>query len=115
MLTLWWLRPVSIAARVGAHNAVVWNRVNLSPAAARRSAFGAAHGPPKALEAPKPRSSIKTIRTFGASGGGRIGTIGSNDEFGSFASYDVSPTGTGSGIGRTSRPVVRCSMFVCLL
>ena len=27
MPTVWWLRPVSRAARVGAHNAVVWNRV----------------------------------------------------------------------------------------
>ena len=25
--TEWWLRPVSIAARDGAHSAVVWNRL----------------------------------------------------------------------------------------
>jgi len=25
--TEWWLRPVSSACRVGAHNAVVWNRL----------------------------------------------------------------------------------------
>ena len=25
--TLWWLRPVSVAARVGEHRAVVWNRL----------------------------------------------------------------------------------------
>jgi hypothetical protein len=29
--TEWWLRPVSSAARVGEHSAVVWNRVYLSP------------------------------------------------------------------------------------
>ena len=27
MPTEWWLRPLSSAARVGAHSAVVWNRV----------------------------------------------------------------------------------------
>ena len=32
--------------------AVVWNRVNRSPPAARRSAVGVFTGPPKTLEAP---------------------------------------------------------------
>ena len=66
MATEWWLRPVSRACRVGAHNAVVWNRVYFRPRSASRSAFGVWHGPPKALEAPKPMSSSRTTRTLGA-------------------------------------------------
>jgi uncharacterized protein len=42
--TEWWLRPVNRAARVGAHSAVVWKRLNLRPSAARRSAVGVRHG-----------------------------------------------------------------------
>ena len=38
--TEWWLRPVSSACRVGAHSAVVWNRLYLSPPAASLSAIG---------------------------------------------------------------------------
>jgi hypothetical protein len=80
------LRPVSRAWRVGEHNAVVWNRLNFSPSAARRSAFGVAHGPPNALDAPKPTSSISTISTFGAPAGGLSSSIGANEVSGSFAS-----------------------------
>jgi hypothetical protein len=65
------LRPLNIAARVGEHSAVVWKRVYLSPLAASRSAFGVWHGPPNAFDAPKPASSISTIKTFGAPVGGR--------------------------------------------
>jgi hypothetical protein len=90
--TEWWFRPVRRAARVGAQSAVVWNRVNFRPAAAKRSAFGVEHGPPNALGAPKPQSSIKMTSTFGAPAGGRSGSIGGKDVFGSFASYVVSPT-----------------------
>jgi hypothetical protein len=36
--TEWWLRPVNRACRVGAHSAVVWNRLKRSPPAASRSA-----------------------------------------------------------------------------
>jgi hypothetical protein len=57
-----------------------------SPVAARRSALGVEHGPPNALDAPNPTSSSSTISTFGAPDGGRRGTIGGNDESGSFAS-----------------------------
>src|SRR6478735_4082762 len=64
--TEWWFRPLSIAARVGAHKAVVWNRLYVSPPAASRSAFGVWHGPPNALDAPKPASSIRITNTFGA-------------------------------------------------
>jgi hypothetical protein len=68
-----WLRPASSAARVGEQIAVVWKRVYFNPAAASRSKFGVLHGPPKALEAPKPTSSINTISTFGTPAGGRSG------------------------------------------
>src|SRR3954471_24516016 len=101
--TEWWLRPVSSAERVGEHSAVVWKRVYLRPLAARRSKFGVWHGPPKALEAPKPTSSISTTSTFGAPFGGRSGTIGGYDVSGSLASYVVSPAGGMSGIGSTWR------------
>ncbi len=84
--TEWWLRPVISAWRVGEHSAVVWKRLYLSPFAARRSAVGVAHGPPKALDAPKPTSSSRTMSTFGAPSGGRSGSIGGNDVAGSFAS-----------------------------
>ena len=103
MPTAWWFRPVSSAWRVGEQSAVVWKRLYLRPSAASRSAVGVLIGPPKALDAAKPTSSISTIRTFGAPSGGRSGSIGGNDVAGSFASYVVSPTGVLSGIGRTSR------------
>ena len=103
MPTAWWFRPVSSAWRVGEHSAVVWKRLYLRPSAASRSAIGVLTGPPKALDAAKPVSSISTIRTFGAPSGGRSGSIGGNDVAGSFASYVVSPTGVLSGIGSTSR------------
>ena len=86
MPTEWWLRPVSSAERVGEHRAVVWKRVYFSPPAASRSKFGVRHGPPKALEAPKPTSSIRMTRTFGAPAGGRSGTIGGYLVSGSLAS-----------------------------
>ena len=76
MPTVWWLRPLSSAARVGEQSAVVWKRLNFSPPAARRSAFGVAHGPPNALEAPNPTSSSSTTSTLGAPAGGRSSSIG---------------------------------------
>jgi hypothetical protein len=84
--TAWWLRPLIIAARVGEHSAVVWNRVYFSPCAATRSATGISHGPPKALPAPKPTSSNSTSSTFGAPAGGRTGAIGEKLLSGSRAS-----------------------------
>ena len=101
--TEWWLRPVSSACRVGAHSAVVWNRLNLSPPAASRSAVGVLTGPPKVLEAPKPTSSIRTTSTFGAPDGGSNGSIGGNAVSGSFASYVVRPGAGRSGIGSMAR------------
>src|SRR5262249_25750414 len=56
-----------------------------------------------ALDAPKPTSSIRTMRTLGAPDGGRRGTIGGYLVSGSFASYVVVEIGVTSGIGRTSR------------
>jgi hypothetical protein len=44
------------------------------------------HGPPKALEALKPTSSMSTISTFGAPCGGTSGSIGGYAVSGSFAS-----------------------------
>src|SRR5262245_4889826 len=86
MPTEWWLRPVSSAERVGEHNAVVWNRLYFNPLAARRSKFGVRQGPPNALDAPKPTSSINTMSTFGAPAGGRSGSIGGYVVSGSLAS-----------------------------
>ena len=103
MFTEWWLRPVSSAWRVGEHSAVVWKRVNFSPLFASRSAFGVGMGPPNALEAPKPQSSIRMTSTLGAPFGGRSGSIGGNAVSGSFASYVVRPTCCASGIGRIER------------
>ena len=86
MPTEWWLRPVSSACRVGAHSAVVWNRLNRSPPAASRSAVGVLHGPPNALEAPNPTSSSSTTSTFGAPFGGGNGSMGGYAVSGSLAS-----------------------------
>src|SRR4051812_24631012 len=101
--TVWWLRPVSKAARVGAHSAVVWKRLYFRPFRANRSAVGVAHGPPNALEAANPTSSSRTTSTFGARAGGRSGSIAGNFAAGSFASRGTSPSYGRSGIGRTSR------------
>src|SRR6476620_12794570 len=100
---VWWLRPLNSAALVGEHNAVVWKRLNFRPPAARRSAFGVAHGPPNADDEPNPASSISTMSTFGAPAGGRIGRIGGYFVSGSFASNVVRLFGVTSGIGRTYR------------
>ena len=76
MPTEWWLRPVSSAWRVGEHNAVVWNRVYFKPLDASFSKLGVSHGPPNALLAPKPTSSIRMTSTLGAVAGGRTSLIG---------------------------------------
>ena len=64
------------ACRVGEHSPVVWNLLNRSPSLASRSIVGIWIGPPKALGAPKPMSSIRTIATLGAPAGGRTGCRG---------------------------------------
>src|SRR4051794_41211944 len=103
--TVWWLRPVSSAARVGAHRAVVWKRLYLSPLPASRSAVGVAHGPPNALDAPKPTSSSRTTSTFGAPAGGRTGSIGGNDVFRALGAEGGRPMCCPSGVGRDVRLV----------
>src|SRR6476469_10353159 len=103
MPTVWWLRPDSRAARVGAHSAVVWNRLYFSPPAASRSAVGVSQGPPKALEAAKPTSSSRMTSTLGAPAGGRIGSIGGNDASGSLASYGRAPSYSRPAMGRMLR------------
>src|SRR3982751_1245812 len=100
--TEWWLRPVSKAARVGAHSAVVWKRLYFRPFPASRSAVGVAHGPPNALDAAKPTSSSKMSRTLGAPAGGWRGSMGGNLASGSFASKGNAPPYCRSGIGSTS-------------
>ena len=100
---------------MGEQSAVVWKRLYLSPFAASRSAFGVSIGPPKALEAPKPTSSIRTMRTFGAPSGGRSGSIGGNVVAGSLASYVVSPTGGDVGNRQDVALQLRSLGHGCLL
>src|SRR3954447_25898590 len=101
--TVWWLRPVSRAALVGAQRAVVWKRLYFSPPAASRSAVGVAHGPPNALEAANPTSSSRMTSTFGAPAGGRSGSIGGKLDSGSLASKAATPLYGRSGTGRLLR------------
>jgi hypothetical protein len=74
-----------------------------SPSAASASAFGVRQGPPNALDAPNPASSMSTMRIFGAPFGGRSCAIGGKCVSGSFASYVIRPVFGMSGIGRTVR------------
>src|SRR5262249_46238238 len=100
--TLWWLRPVSRAARVGEHSAVVWNWLYLNPMFANRSRVGVGIGPPKVLAAPKPVSSVMMRRTFGAPFGAvtAFGKSGVD----SLALRPMMPRNCGCGIGRTAEP-----------
>ena len=66
VLTVWWLRPVLSALRVGEHSAVVWKLLKRRPDWASWSMVGVRMGPPKVLGPPKPMSSISTITTLGA-------------------------------------------------
>src|SRR5688500_16746584 len=100
MPTEWWLRPVSSACRVGEQSAVVWKRLYFRPRVASFSAFGVWHGPPKALDAPNPASSIRITRIFGAPFGGRTCSMGGYFDSGSFASYVIRPVRGELGIGR---------------
>ena len=47
MPLLWWLRPVTMQARLGEHSAVVCMLLKRSPLAARASKLGVAIGLPK--------------------------------------------------------------------
>jgi hypothetical protein len=103
------LRPVSSAARVGEHSAVVWNCVYRSPFCASRSIVGVGTGPPNVDEAPKPTSSVKMSRTFGA-------PFGAATSFGksftdSLTVRPILPPNGCSGRGRTF--CAGCSMRAC--
>ena len=82
---------------------MLWNREYFNPCAASRSKVGVAIGPPNALDAPNPQSSISTTSTFGAPSGGSNGSIGGNDVSGSFASYVAGTSAATLGIGSTCR------------
>ena len=51
------LRPVSSAARVGEHSAVVWNWVSRTPRSAMRVMAGMSTSPPKQSQVAMPTSS----------------------------------------------------------
>jgi len=70
--TVWWLRPVIKAARVGEQSAVVWNWLYRNPDLASRLNVGVGIGPPKVLLAPNPTSSVKISNTLGAPWGAWI-------------------------------------------
>src|SRR5262245_47948655 len=104
MPQVWWLRPVSSAARVGEHNAVLLNWLYLSPLLATRSKLGVGIGPPKVLVAPKPVSSVMMSRTFGAP----LGAVTPTGKSGldSLALRPTTPPNGASGTGRTGEPPV---------
>src|ERR1700692_4876031 len=97
----WWFLPVSSAIREGEQRAVVWKRLYFRPFAASFSTVGIWTGPPKALDCPKPMSSINTMTTFGAPFGAFTANRGG--AFALRASSVVIGAYFGSGIGRTSR------------
>src|SRR5215475_14671366 len=109
MPTLWWLRPVRSAARVGEHSAVVWNWLYLKPLFAKRSRVGVGIGPPKVLDAPKPVSSVMISKIFGAPFGAVTGFGKSG--FDSLALRPITPWNCGCGIGRTADPPLEGALW----
>src|SRR5262245_53408832 len=97
---VWWLRPVISAAREGEHSAVVWNMLYRRPAFASLSYVGVGIGPPKVLDAPKPTSSVRMSRTFGAPFGASMPLGKSGVD--SLAVRPILPWKGGCGRGRTS-------------
>ena len=71
--TVCWSRPVISAARVGEQRAVVLKALYLRPFAASASSVGVGTGPPNVPEAPKPTSSVRITRMFGAPSGAFTG------------------------------------------
>ena len=69
MPTRWWFRPVSIAARVGEQTAVTWNALYVNPISWTRVRVGVRISPPNVSGPPNPASSMRTMRTFGATFG----------------------------------------------
>src|SRR5262245_60311166 len=104
MPQVWWLRPVSSAARVGEHSAVVWKWLYFSPFLATRSKFGVGIGPPKVLVAPKPVSSVMMSKTFGAPLGA-VTPLGKSG-FDSLALRPTTPPNGASGTGKIGEPPV---------
>src|SRR5262245_44912468 len=102
--TLWWLRPVRSAARVGEQSAVVWNSLYLKPLFARRSRVGVGIGPPKVLAAPNPVSSVMISKIFGAPSGAvtDFGKSGVD----SLALRPMTPPNCGCGMGSTAEPPI---------
>ena len=80
---------------------MVWNLLYRSPPLASRSSVGMWIGPPKALDWPKPMSSISTISTLGALAGALTSNRGG--ALALRASSSVIGASFGSGIGRTVR------------
>jgi len=92
MPTVWWLRPVNSADRVGEHNAVVVEAIELQAVAASRSATGVAATGRRTRWTPRSRRRrahdhhVRRIR------GGRSGLIGAKFAAGSLASYVIRPS-----------------------
>ncbi len=93
--TVCWSRPVIKAARVGEQSAVVLNALYLRPRAASASSVGVGTGPPNVPEAPKPTSSVRITRIFGAPAGAFTGWGKSDLEFA--VVRPMTPLNTGSG------------------
>src|SRR5215469_18002575 len=88
------------AARVGEQRAVVWKLVYRNPAWATRSKVGVEIGPPNVLDAPKPTSSVRMSKIFGAPFGGCTSLGKSGTE--SLAVRPMRPLNGGSGLGSVS-------------
>src|SRR5215469_3157434 len=88
------------AARVGEQRAVVWKLVYRNPAWATRSKVGVEIGPPNVLDAPKPTSSVRMSKIFGAPFGGCTSLGKSGTE--SLALRPMRPLNGGSGLGSVS-------------
>ena len=95
--TLWWLRPVISAARVGEQSDVEWKLVYRRPLSAMRSSAGVGMTPPKVLGAPKPSSSVMISSTLGAPAGGT--TRGAHQGVDCGAVWLITPPNLGSGGG----------------
>ena len=75
----YWLKQIArpdsgLSARTIADYSWTWQKYIDSPTSSLRGLTR--HGPPNVLAAPKPTSSSKMIKTFGAPSGGSSGSIG---------------------------------------
>ncbi len=99
----WWLRPVSIAARVGEHTAVTWKALYVTPIACTRVSVGVLIPPPNVSGPPKPASSMSTSSTFGASCGADGPGMKDQSAADSAMVRPMTPLNRRSGIGSTVR------------